>query len=106
MRGEVVWQALQWPSLEHVSIDSTDDGWTADGATETPRNAVGPMCTVADALPATIAAQTAAAPPPGPFCAGSRIADAAAGVSAMEDLSLAIEADLSPEDIRFLTDES
>src|SRR5262245_23725837 len=32
MRTSVVWQALQWPSVEHVDISPADGGWTADGA--------------------------------------------------------------------------
>jgi len=32
VRATVVWEALQWPSVEHVAITPADDGWTADGA--------------------------------------------------------------------------
>lgn len=32
MRTSVVWEAMQWPSVEHVDISPADDGWVADGA--------------------------------------------------------------------------
>ncbi|HEY9483098.1 MAG TPA: putative glycolipid-binding domain-containing protein [Micromonosporaceae bacterium] len=31
MRSDIVWTALPWSSVEHVTIDGAD-GWTADGA--------------------------------------------------------------------------
>jgi hypothetical protein len=31
MRIDLAWQALEWPSVEHVTI-ARGDGWTADGA--------------------------------------------------------------------------
>jgi uncharacterized protein len=32
MRIDLAWQALEWPSVEHVAIADDTDGWTADGA--------------------------------------------------------------------------
>ncbi|HEY7174238.1 MAG TPA: putative glycolipid-binding domain-containing protein, partial [Micromonosporaceae bacterium] len=47
MRATVVWEALQWPSVEHVAIVPAGDGWTADGASTA----------VVDGLPTRLAYQ-------------------------------------------------
>lgn len=49
MRATVVWEALQWPSVEHVVITPAGDGWTADGS----------ATAVVDGLPTRLAYQIA-----------------------------------------------
>jgi len=49
MRTDVVWQALQWPSIEHVRLESSDDGSAANGWT-----AAGTMVAVLDGRPACV----------------------------------------------------